>query len=108
MLKYVGMTFDEDGDLTTIVMERASDTLEGLAKKRVASGQGFTMEEVQLVMRCVFDALKYMHSRNPPVYHRDIKADNVFVIVNDEGQLVSAKLGDMDCAKVRRILIEDM
>lgn len=54
--------------------------------------------------RILFDVAKavlYMHSQFPPVIHRDIKSDNVFI--KAEG---TAKLGDFGISKFEELAIE--
>ncbi|KAJ3680941.1 hypothetical protein LUZ60_015430 [Juncus effusus] len=46
--------------------------------------------------RQILDGLVYLHSHNPPVIHRDIKCDNIFV----NGHLGQVKIGDLGLAAV--------
>jgi serine/threonine protein kinase len=44
--------------------------------------------------RQILNGLHYLHSRNPPIIHRDLKCDNIFINGNN-GQ---AKIGDLGLA----------
>ena len=52
-------------------------------------------EEVVLVGASICDALQYLHTRQPPIYHRDIKPGNIKI--NPEGVVY---LVDFGLAKV--------
>jgi serine/threonine protein kinase len=47
--------------------------------------------------RQILKGLNYLHSRDPPIIHRDIKCDNIFI----NGAHGEVKIGDMGTAKVR-------
>nr|KAJ0222501.1 hypothetical protein LSAT_V11C200052980 [Lactuca sativa] len=46
--------------------------------------------------RQILNGLHYLHSQNPPVIHRDLKCDNIFVNGNN-GEI---KIGDLGLATV--------
>lgn len=53
-------------------------------------------------MRQVLIALEHMHGLDPPVVHRDIKSDNLFVSIDENGE-ETVKVGDMGlCSLVKR------
>ncbi|EPZ34040.1 Protein kinase, catalytic domain-containing protein [Rozella allomycis CSF55] len=47
--------------------------------------------------RQILKGLYYLHSHNPPIIHRDLKCDNVFI----NGAHGEVKIGDMGSAKMR-------
>lgn len=47
--------------------------------------------------RQILNGLNYLHTRNPPIIHRDIKCENIFINGNN-GQ---AKIGDLGLARVK-------
>lgn len=48
--------------------------------------------------RQILNGLAYMHGHDPPVIHRDLKCDNIFV----NGHLGQVKIGDLGLAAVLR------
>lgn len=48
--------------------------------------------------RQILKGLHYLHSRHPPVIHRDLKCDNIFVNGN-QGEI---KIGDLGLAAILR------
>ncbi|KAF9355089.1 Serine/threonine-protein kinase wnk4, partial [Mortierella sp. AD094] len=63
-------------------------TLKGALKPKV----------VKAWCRQILQGLAYLHARDPPIIHRDLKCDNIFINGNN-GQL---KIGDLGLAVVRR------
>jgi serine/threonine protein kinase len=111
VLKLIGVLVDAHGDITGLVMELASDTLEGLCRKRgvgtveePGTGEGLTLHALWVTMLGAARGLAYLHAQAPPVYHRDLKGDNLFVVLGEHGAIVDVKLGDFGDAKVRRRL----
>ena len=48
--------------------------------------------------RQILLGLQYLHSRDPPILHRDLKCDNIFVT----GQTGVVKIGDLGLATIKR------
>lgn len=48
--------------------------------------------------RQILSGLEYLHSHDPPVIHRDLKCDNIFV----NGHLGQVKIGDLGLAAILR------
>lgn len=46
--------------------------------------------------RQILEGLAYLHSHDPPVIHRDLKCDNIFV----NGHLGQIKIGDLGLAAI--------
>ncbi len=47
--------------------------------------------------RQILKGLLYLHSHNPPIIHRDIKCDNIFI----NGAHGEVKIGDMGTAEMK-------
>lgn len=54
------------------------------------------MKAVKSWARQILQGLMYLHSHNPPILHRDLKCDNIFVNGN-HGEI---KIGDLGLATV--------
>ncbi len=111
LVKMVGAVRDDHGDVTMIVMELATCTLKNLCsqrgvgtRQRPGSGEGFSLDLLLQLFTGAARGLQYLHSRSPPVYHRDLKDDNFFVFLDDSGGLISIKVGDLGEAKVRALM----
>jgi len=48
--------------------------------------------------RQILSGLEYLHSHDPPVIHRDLKCDNIFV----NGHMGKVKIGDLGLAAILR------
>lgn len=48
--------------------------------------------------RQILEGLSYLHSHDPPVIHRDLKCDNIFV----NGNQGEVKIGDLGLAAILR------
>lgn len=54
------------------------------------------MKAIKNWARQILRGLDYLHSQNPPVIHRDLKCDNIFV----NGNQGEVKIGDLGLATV--------
>lgn len=57
--------------------------------------------KLKLLQRWSFQILKglqFLHSRCPPILHRDLKCDNVFIT----GPIASVKIGDLGLATLKK------
>jgi len=54
------------------------------------------LKAIKIWARQILDGLVYLHSHDPPVIHRDIKCDNIFV----NGHLGQVKIGDLGLAAI--------
>ncbi|KAM3597805.1 uncharacterized protein V6R79_009397 [Siganus canaliculatus] len=61
----------------------------------------FRQMKLKLLQRWSFQILKglqFLHSRSPPILHRDLKCDNVFIT----GPTASVKIGDLGLATLKK------
>ena len=56
------------------------------------------MRAVKNWARQILHGLAYLHGHDPPVIHRDLKCDNIFV----NGHLGQVKIGDLGLAAILR------
>lgn len=54
------------------------------------------MKAIKNWARQILQGLEYLHSQNPPIIHRDLKCDNIFVNGN-HGEI---KIGDLGLATI--------
>ncbi|KAK4274910.1 hypothetical protein QN277_018071 [Acacia crassicarpa] len=71
-----------------------SGTLREYRKKYVRVG----IQAIKSWARQILQGLVYLHDHDPPVIHRDLKCDNVFV----NGHLGQVKIGDLGLAAILR------
>ena len=95
-LPEIHLFWQEEGDLIVIEELIQGHTLEELldSGKALYAEKGLCFEEKKRILLELCDALEYLHSANPPIIHRDIKASNV--MLREDGTL---KLIDYDAAK---------
>ncbi|KAJ0055672.1 hypothetical protein NL108_009612, partial [Boleophthalmus pectinirostris] len=61
----------------------------------------FRQMKLKLLQRWSFEILKglqFLHSRSPPILHRDLKCDNIFIT----GPTASIKIGDLGLATLKK------
>lgn len=56
------------------------------------------MRAIKNWARQILQGLAYLHGHDPPVIHRDLKCDNIFV----NGHLGQVKIGDLGLAAILR------
>lgn len=56
------------------------------------------MRAIKIWARQILSGLIYLHGHDPPVIHRDLKCDNIFV----NGHLGQVKIGDLGLAAILR------
>jgi len=69
------------------------DFVEGKSLSDLLVERGGPLDEAEVLpwIRQVADALEYLHTRTPPIIHRDIKPDNI--IITQEGQAILVDFG---------------
>ena len=69
------------------------DFVEGKSLSDLLVERGGPLDEAEVLpwIRQVADALEYLHTRTPPIIHRDIKPDNV--IITQEGRAILVDFG---------------
>jgi serine/threonine protein kinase len=65
-------------------------TLKSLIEEKNASGKGLDPKEASKIMRAIFSAITFIHSKG--VVHRDLKPENI--LIKDKNDLSSVKLAD--------------
>jgi serine/threonine protein kinase len=80
-------TFEDPPGVHHIVMEKAP----GATLKAIATKARFSDDELADVMRRLLAILDYLHGRDPPVIHRDVKPANV--VRDADGSLMLVDFG---------------
>jgi len=85
-LPRVGDHFVVPGQGQYLVM----DFVEGKSLTTLLSERGGPLDEAEVLpwMRQVCEALDYLHTRTPPIIHRDVKPDNIIVAPDGRAMLV--------------------
>ena len=55
------------------------------------------MEVIKRWSRQILEALNYLHTRNPPIIHRDLKCSNIFI----DGKTSTILIGDLGLSRRR-------
>jgi peptide/nickel transport system substrate-binding protein len=84
--QYLVMDFIEGHDLETMLVQQ---------------GRPFTEAEVRPWIEQVCSALSYLHSRTPPIIHRDIKPQNIIITTAGQAMLVDFGISKIYDANLR-------
>lgn len=68
-----------------------------LSRRYIHKLQNPSVKIIKRWARQVLKGLQYLHSHAPPIIHRDIKCDNIFI----NGSQGEVKIGDMGTAKMK-------
>ena len=82
-----------NGEFVFITELMTSGTLREYIKKF----KNPSMKIIKRWARQILKGLNYLHSQSPPIIHRDIKCDNIFI----NGSHGEVKIGDMGTAKMK-------
>ena len=88
IVKLLGVHYPEGSQLPMLVMEYLPYSLQQLIEGRVPVNK-------EAVLLDVAYGLNYLHSKRPPIIHRDIKANNILLTVDH-----TAKITDLGMSKL--------
>lgn len=69
----------------------------GTLREYIKKFKNPSMKIIKRWARQILKGLNYLHSQSPPIIHRDIKCDNIFI----NGSHGEVKIGDMGTAKMK-------
>ena len=84
---------DEDAGRFYLVMEYIEGESLGTG---IAEARRYTDSELRTILDLLLEVLAYLHELNPPVFHRDIKPDNV--VRKDDGMVYLVDFGGVRAA----------
>ena len=90
IVQFLGLCFLEGSALPVLVMERLDSSLNGL----LDDAPGLPLPLKRSLLADVARGLLYLHTRNPPVVHRDLSAQNVLLTSS-----MVAKISDLGNAR---------
>ena len=91
IVQFIGVYFEEGSHVPILVMEFLPTTLARCIEK-----YGILPDEVSYaILHDVAVGLYHLHSRTPPIVHRDLSANNVLLTPN-----MTAKISDLGVAKI--------
>ena len=91
IVQFLGLCFLEGSALPVLVMERLDSSLDDLLE----TSPGLPLALKQSLLTDVARGLLYLHTRNPPVVHRDLSARNVLLTSS-----LVAKISDLGNARI--------
>ncbi|CAA0280715.1 unnamed protein product [Arabidopsis thaliana] len=93
IIRFYNSWIDDKNKTVNIITELfTSGSLRQYRKKH----RKVNMKAVKCWARQILTGLKYLHSQDPPIIHRDIKCDNIFI----NGNHGEVKIGDLGLATV--------
>ena len=91
IVQFLGLCFLEGSALPVLVMERLDNSLDNLLE----TSPGLPLALKRSLLADVARGLLYLHTRNPPVVHRDLSARNVLLTSS-----LVAKISDLGNARI--------
>ena len=89
----------EDDEHICVVMELVTGgNLGMLVRERFIEKDEFTEQEIVSMVYQILLALKYLHERERPLAHRDLKPDNILVEEDPATGMIVCKLTDFGMA----------
>ena len=92
IVRFFGIYHPPGARLPSLVMERLHCSLTTFLEE---TPPGISMEAKIAIIKDVALGLRYLHTRNPPIIHRDLSSNNVLLSKEMEG-----KIGDLGTARL--------
>ena len=94
-VSFIGVRIKKNSPFPVLVMELMHTSLARCLKQCEKDNQKFPLSMKLFILLDIARALVYLHSREPPILHRDLTANNV-LLTSD----MKAKLADFGVAKI--------
>jgi len=98
VVKYLGHHITESE--IRLYMALYSSTLHDEINQRRKQKMPYKPAEICRFMTLITKGLSYLHSMNPPILHRDLKSENIFVQYDSRKEIDLLKIGDFDSSKI--------
>ena len=93
IVQFLGLCFLEGSALPVLVMELLDSSLDDLLESSKSPGLPLALK--QSLLTDVARGLVYLHTRNPPVVHRDLSVRNILLTSS-----LAAKISDLGNARI--------
>ena len=93
IVQFLGLCFLEGSALPVLVMELLDSSLDDLLESSKFPGLPLALK--QSLLTDVARGLVYLHTRNPPIVHRDLSARNILLTSS-----LAAKISDLGNARI--------
>ena len=93
IVQFLGLCFLEGSALPVLVMELLDSSLDDLLESSKSPGLPLALK--QSLLTDVARGLVYLHTRNPPIVHRDLSARNILLTSS-----LAAKISDLGNARI--------
>jgi len=81
-------------------LEYYTGTLHDIMVQRRASQHAFSLADIINFAFQIAKGLNYLHTLDPPILHRDMKSENIFVCLDPQSNIHTLKIGDFDTSKI--------
>ncbi|PRP74144.1 hypothetical protein PROFUN_06469 [Planoprotostelium fungivorum] len=98
IVKYLG--HDITDSEIRLYMSLYSSTLHDEINRRRTQKMPYKATDICKYMFLITKGLNYLHSLNPPILHRDLKSENIFVQFDSRKEIDQLKIGDFDSSKI--------
>lgn len=71
--------------------------MSGTLKEYLKKAKAIKLKVIRRWCRNILEAIAYLHTQNPPIMHRDLKCDNIFI----NGHVGEVKIGDLGLSGVK-------
>lgn len=71
--------------------------MSGTLKEYLKKAKAIKLKVIRRWCSNILEAIAYLHSQNPPIMHRDLKCDNIFI----NGHVGEVKIGDLGLSGVK-------
>jgi len=98
IVRYIGHSLDPRE--MSLYMEFFPGTFCDVIKKRESTANFWSAAELSKYFLQIARGVQYMHNLDPMMIHRDLKCENVFVVMNSRGEIGDLKIGDFDTTRI--------